>query len=118
MIKETILKLLKIDGLVDHVSHYLETRLQLFKLEIKEDLIGMLSKIILYLLLSMVVVFFLIMASLGFAYFLGTKLGMMNGFFIVAGLYLLIAVILILFREKISSAIEKLLTDIAQQKKE
>jgi hypothetical protein len=36
-IKDTIFKFLRLDNLVDNLSGYLETRLELFKVEVRED---------------------------------------------------------------------------------
>ena len=50
MIKETILKLLKLDSLVDNLTGYFEGRIELMKYEIKEDLARGLAKVSLLML--------------------------------------------------------------------
>ena len=46
MLKDRVLKFLKLDGLVDGLSGYIETRVSLLKIEVKEEIIELISKIL------------------------------------------------------------------------
>ena len=47
-LKAKIFKLLRLDNLIDNLSGYVEKRLELYKLEITEDLVKVLSKALIY----------------------------------------------------------------------
>lgn len=103
--KNKILKLLKLDSLFENLSGYVESKIELFKAEVREEVVGILSKILVALIVAVCLFFCLILASLGLAYYLGTLVGMAWGLLIVAGIYLLILILLIVFREQISEGI-------------
>lgn len=43
-IKDTLFKFLRLDNLVDNLSGYLETRLALFKIEVREEIAHVLAQ--------------------------------------------------------------------------
>jgi hypothetical protein len=106
MIKDTLLKLFKLDGLVNNLTGYVETRLELLKYEIKEDVARAIARASVYamlvILLSMVVLFLSVTAALKLAEYLG----MTAGFAIVGGFYGVVTAILLTVREKLSKKIE------------
>jgi len=116
MLKDRLLKFLKLDGLIETLSEYFETRVELLKVEIKEDVIKLISKILVGLGVAFTVVFFLLLISFAAAYAISTRLGIPTGFVIVAGFYLLVTVLLFLFREPIISKLEKILMEAMQKK--
>ena len=59
-IKEAIFKLLRIDNLVDNISGYVENRVKLLKLEIREDVANVLSKGLVHTFIFLFAFFFLI----------------------------------------------------------
>lgn len=116
MIKETILKFLKLDGLVSNLTGYFEGRIELMKYEIKEDLARGLAKVSVIMFAALFFTFFLIFVSVAVAFKLSESLGEFNGFGIVAVFYLLLLVGIIVFRNAISKNLEKKLKNIIIQK--
>ena len=107
MIKDTLLKFFKLDGLVNNLTGYVETRIELLKYEIKEDLSRTISKLALVILLALLFTFFLLFISVSIAIKIGESLGNFTGFGIVAAFYFVIMLILVLFRESISKSLEE-----------
>lgn len=116
MLKDRLLKFLKLDGLIDSLSEYFETRIELFKVEIKEDVIHLLSQVLVGLVIGFTAVFFLLLISVALAYLIANKLGTPAGFAIVAGFYLLLAAIFYFFRKDISARLEKILMEVVKKK--
>ena len=107
-IKDTILRLLKLDSLVDNISGYVETRVKLLKIEIKEDVARVLSKGIVSGSMIVIGLIFLFFISVGLAQFLNSYFeNSFEGYLIVAGIYLLILIIFIIFRKSIDKKFER-----------
>jgi len=115
--KESILKLLKLDGIVDNVTGYVEARIELLKLDIKEDLARGLAKVAVYIVLALAFMIALSLFSMAIAYKIGETLGNFAGFGIVAGVYFLIGLTLLLAQESISTALEKKVKELMTKKK-
>ena len=116
MLKETLLKFLKLDGLVNNLTGYIESRIELMKYEVKEDLARAISKIALQLVLLVFLLFFLLFASAAVAHKIGETLGTSAGYGIVAGFYLTLLLLIVLFREPLSHWLEKKIKDIIIKK--
>jgi uncharacterized membrane protein YqjE len=116
MIKETLLKFLKLDGLMGSVTGYFEARIELMKYEIKEDLARGLAKVSIIMLAALLFAFFLIFISVAIAFKLSESMGEFNGFGIVAAFYLLLLIGIVLFRNSISKNLEKKLKKLIIQK--
>ena len=69
-IKDTLLKFLRIDNLASNVSGYVETRVKLLKIEIKEDVAKILSQGLAQATIILFAFLFLIFFSLGMAEYL------------------------------------------------
>lgn len=115
--KDKILKLLKLDSLFENLSGYVESKIELFKVEVREEVVSIISKILVVLISALCLFFCLILASLGLAYYLGTLVGMTGGLLIVAGVYLLIFILLIVFREQVSEGIHTMVMNLAAPNK-
>src|SRR5688572_1575485 len=107
MLKETLLKFFKLDGLVNNLTGYVEARIELMKYEIKEDMARAIAKLSILLLLALLFTFFLLFTSVALAVKLGESLGSFTGFGIVAGFYLLMLLLIIALREPIGKSLEK-----------
>ena len=116
MIKETILKFLKLDSLMSSVTGYFEGRIEVMKYELKEDLARGLAKVSILMLAALLFAFFLIFISVAIAFKLSESMGEFNGFGIVATFYLLLLIGIILFRNAISKNLEKKLKNLIIQK--
>ncbi|HEY3402776.1 MAG TPA: phage holin family protein [Ohtaekwangia sp.] len=112
------MKLFKLDGLVSNVTGYVEARIELMKLEIQEDVAKTLGKAIVFVFLAFALTLFIMLISIGVAIKIGESLGKFSGFSIVAGIYLVLALVLFLFRDSISGSFEKQLIGILKKKKE
>lgn len=116
MIKEAILKFLKLDGLVNNLTGYVEGRIELMKYELKEDLARGLAKVSILFLAALLFTFFLIFVSVAVAFKLSESMGEFAGFGMVAGFYFLLLMVIVLFRNSISKSLEKKLKNLIIQK--
>jgi len=116
MIKETILKFLKLDSLANNLTGYFEGRIELMKYEMKEDLARGLAKVSVIMLAALLFTFFLVFISVAVAFKLSESMGEFNGFGIVASFYLLLLIGIVLFRNSISKSVEKKLKHLIIQK--
>jgi uncharacterized membrane protein len=117
MLKDFLVKILKLENLLSNLTGYLETRIELLKIEIREDVARALAKVSILVMLMFVVFLFVLFTSMAIAYQIGISLGMVAGFGIVAGFYLLMVLILYIFREGISKRIEKQVKENVRLKK-
>lgn len=117
MLKESILKMLKLDNLIRNVTGYVETRIELMKLEVKEDLAKAIARIALFIIIGFIVTLFILLISMAIAYKIGESTGAFGGFAIVAGFYFILAVVLVIRRDTIRDALEKRLSENLKQKK-
>lgn len=117
MMKDTILKFLKLDSLIEHLTGFVETRIELMKVEVQEELARVLSRALVFVVISSVLTLFILLFSMAISYKIGERLGNFGGFAIVAGFYLLIGVIIIGFRTQISETVENKLEELMKRKK-
>ena len=117
VIKEKILKLLKLENLFESVSGYVESKFELFKMEIREEVIAIVARILVFVIIGLCFLLFLILASIGLAYYLGTLVGMTGGIMIVAGFYLLLFALLIGFRKQVSESIDHIVIGMVRASK-
>ena len=116
MLKDTLLKFLKLDGLLNNLTGYIETRIELMKYEVKEDMAKAIAKVSILLLVALLFTFFLLFVSVALAHKIGESLGSFAGFGLVAGFYLLLLLVIIALREPIGKSLEKKLKNIITQK--
>jgi uncharacterized membrane protein YqjE len=119
MLKDTLLKFFKLDGLVDSFMGFIEARVELVKIEIREDLARGIAKTLVYVCLGLLAFLFIILLSMGLAFYLGTlfKDNPHAGFFIVGGFYFLVFLLIVLARKPIEESVEKKFVDIIKLKK-
>lgn len=116
MLKETLLKFFKLDGLVNNLTGYIETRIELMKYEVKEDMARAIAKVSILLLLAVFFVFFLLFASAAVAHKIGESLGSFMGYGIVASFYLILLLLIVILREPIGKSVEKKIKNTIMQK--
>ncbi len=93
MAKKGTLKLESIDKLIDSASGYLEAKLELIKLELREELAGFLIKAVLISLFLLLSLFMLLFLGFGTALWLNAMLNSnYAGFLIVGGILFLMIV--------------------------
>ena len=116
MLKDTLLKFFKLDGLVNNLTGYIESRIALVKYEIKEDIAKTLARVSILLVFTLIFTFFMLFVSVAVAMKIGESLGAAAGFSIVAGFYVLLLIVVIILREPISKSLEKKFKDTIIQK--
>jgi len=92
----------KADELIEHAGEYVETyyKLGLLKLTEKSTTAG--SAIITSLLVAVLVILFLLFLGMGLSWWIGGLLdSIVAGYFIVAGIYLVITICVMMMRKKI-----------------
>ena len=107
MLKDTLSKFFKVDNLLSNLSGYVETRVELLKIEVKEDLAKSLAKAITYLFIAFILALFLTFVSIAVALLISSRLGNFAGFSIVGLIYFVTGLILWLSREKLIASFEK-----------
>jgi hypothetical protein len=84
----------KWEGLTDHVKEYINTRVELTKLQIAEKTSLVVSQVIAITIIALFFLLFLIFGSIAGAWVLSNWIGKpYSGFLIVAGIYLLLGII-------------------------
>lgn len=117
-IKEKLFKVLRLENLVDSLSGYVETRLELFKLEIREDTAKVLSKALVYLAVALTGFLFLVFFSIGLAQFLNRYfVDEFAGYWIVGGIYGVAFFLILLFRKELDHRFEKHFLSVIKRKK-
>lgn len=107
MLIDSISKLLKIDGLIESIKKYVETRIELLKIEIQEDVAKAIAYGLIFLLIGAGLMLFIFFISLSVAMLLSEYVGFFGGFAIVAGFYLLLSLIIYLVRKKLIDIVEE-----------
>lgn len=117
MLKETLSKFFKVDSLLDNLSGYVEARVELLKVEAKEEVAKALAQGMAYLFIAFTFALFIIFLSVAVALVLSEWLGNHVGFFIVGAFYLVTGVILWFSREKIMAGLESRFAIMFRKKK-
>lgn len=117
MLKESILRFLKLDSLIANLSGYVEARVELLKVEIKEDIARAIARTLVFIILAFVATLFIFFVSIAIAYKLGEHIGVFGGFAIVAAFYAVVGIILWVTRNAASKKLEQQLNEIMKQTK-
>lgn len=97
--KSRLFKFLKIDSIVENLTGLIEARLELAKLEVKEELAKIGARIIMLVVFAFLAVMIIIFLSMWMATFFNALIGSMwAGYAIVTGFYFLILILLIALR--------------------
>jgi hypothetical protein len=106
MIRDSLAKFFKVDSLISNLTGYVETRVEILKIEAKEEISKQLSNAAVYGAIGFLFVLVLLFLSTAVALTIGERIGNFAGFSIVAGFYLIVAIVLLLNREKLIKKIE------------
>jgi len=97
--KSKLFKFLRFDAIIEHLTGLIEAKLELVKLELKEEVARTGARIIAAVVFSFLLVMIVIFISLALATFLNHLIGNPYiGYFIVTGFYILVLVLLIAFK--------------------
>lgn len=100
--KHRPLDILNLDKLVNNISKFIELKLELYELKFKEQLVVIISSFATLALIISFGLFMLFFASLALGFYLnGVLESGFLGFVIVGLIYLLICIILVVFKDKI-----------------
>lgn len=119
--RKGLFKFLKIDQLIDDLSNLVETRIELAKIEVREEIAKIIVSFSSVLIISLFGLFTLLFISIGLAFYLNELWhSLYQGFFAVGGIYLLIALIVYLLKKKlpIKSAVQKLIRNNGEEDEE
>lgn len=105
------------DSLIENITGYVEARIELMKIEMKEEVAKGLAKALVFVVMTAVFTLFVLLMSMAAAYKLGESVGAFGGFAIIAGFYLLLGFLLFLFRNSIAEKLEEQLTELMKKKK-
>ena len=107
-IKEKLLKFLHLENLIENLSGYIRTQVDLFKLELREEVSKIVSHGLMVVVLFLLFALFLVFFSFGLAALINEKMGSAFwGFWIVSGIYGLPFLIFLMFRKSISQYFER-----------
>lgn len=116
MFKDTLLKFLNLEGLLNNLTGYIETRVELIKIEVREDLARAGAKIVVVAAIIVASLFFLLFVSFAAAYWLGEFLGIPAAFSIVAGTYMIATLVVLMLRKSITEKLEQNFLKIIKKK--
>ena len=116
-ISESILKFLRLDNIIQHMTGYVETRIELMKADVREDLVLAISRSMVMVALFFMGFLFLIFFSIGLAQFLNRFFEKSYaGYCLVAGIYGATFLILLVFRKRIYQYFKHKLTQMLKRK--
>jgi len=116
-ISNTILKFLKLDSLIQNLTGFVETRIELMKIEVREDLSKAVARTLMTAVLFLVGFLFLVFFSVGLAHFLNQffEYGY-GGYWIVAGIYAATFLTLLVLKKTIFQYFQKQMTEMMKRK--
>ena len=89
-----VLKFLKLESISEHLSGYVEDRIELLKLELQEDAAAVSTKVVLFALILIFGLFCLLFLSIALAIIVNNSLGDDSiGYLIVGGVYLIFTLV-------------------------
>jgi uncharacterized membrane protein YqjE len=104
------LDIFRIKNIVNALTGFIETKVELYKIQFKEEIVKALSILILVVIFSMIGLLFIILISQFFSVLLNILLESESfGYLIVAFIYLIIGFIVYLKRQKILDSITNLM---------
>lgn len=112
--KSKLFKFLRIDAILENLTSLIEARMELAKLEIKEEVAKVGARIIAGVVFAFLIVMIIIFMSMTLATWLNYLLGsVFFGYLIITGFYLLVLVLLIAFKVHVwlQQKIESMLID-------
>lgn len=102
MFGNSISKFLKLDHLIENLTGYVETKVALIKVEVKQEMAEGLGKAITYMIIAFAFAMMLLFISIGIALVLAARFGNLTGFGIVAFFYLVVGIVLVANRETLN----------------
>lgn len=118
-LKEILLKFFKLESIYNNVTGYVESRVALVKLEIREEVAQILSRSLIIMLMFLAGFLFVLFLSIGLAEYLnGYFEGPYAGYVIMAGFFAVVLLILVIFRKALFKSLEKQFVEMIKQKQD
>jgi hypothetical protein len=118
-LKEVLLKFFKLESIVSNISGYVESRVALVKMELREEVASVISRSLIVIIMMLIGFLLVLFLSIGMAGYLNTLFeGSFAGFFIVGGFYGLLLLMMIAFRKSLLTSLEKKFTKMIRQKQD
>lgn len=100
--KRKFLDALNLDRVINQLTKFIELKMEIYELKVKEQLVDIISSFATLILILSFGMFMLFFGSLALGFYLnGLFDSNFLGFLILGGFFLLICIVLILFRDKI-----------------
>jgi len=115
MLKDSLAKFFKVDSLISNVTGYVETRIELLKVEAQEEIAKNLSAALVYAAIAFFAALVIVFISVGAGLWLSEVFGGLAGFSMIAGVYAIITTILMVNRQSLTRKLERKIR--ANQKK-
>lgn len=118
-LKEILLKFFKLESIVSNITGYVEARVALVKMELREELAAVISRSLIVVIMMLIGFLLVVFLSIGLAGYLNTLFeGNYAGFFIVGGFYGLLLLLMIVFQKSLLASLEKKFASMIRQKKD
>lgn len=102
MEKNKLYNILNLEKLTSHLSRFIELKLEIYELKVKEQLVGIISSFTTMALIISLGMFMLFFFSLALGFFLNDIFeSSFLGFVFIGSIYLLICIVLVVFKNKI-----------------
>jgi len=117
-ILESISKFLQLDKLKENLTGYVEARVELLKIEVREDVAKAITRALVFAVVIFLAFLFIIFFSLGLALFINRYFEENYlGFFIVGGFYLILFMLSLAFRNQLFHKLDSLFMERLNHKK-
>jgi hypothetical protein len=116
-IKDTLIRLLGLENILAHVSGYIEAKVALIKIEVREEVSHVVSKGMVAIVIFFFAFLFVLFFSFAVANVINAYTGTVwTGYVWVAGFYGLLFLIFLLFRKGIEIALEQRMKEMIKKK--
>ena len=111
-ILESLAKFFKLDSLKENLTGYVDARVQLLKLEVREDIAKVVTRALVFSVIIFLGSLFIIFFSLGLSIFINQYFKQSyTGFWIVGGFYLVLFILSLAFKKQLFHKLEHLFTE-------
>lgn len=105
------------DSLIENITGYVEARIELLKMDVREEVSKGVAKALVYIVIVALATLFILLVSMAGAYKIAESVGTSAGFAIVAGVYLLLGLLVYAFRNSITESLENRFLEKMNKKK-
>ncbi len=118
-IKDTLIRLLGLENILAHLTGYVEAKMALIKIEVREEVSHVVSKGLVAVVIFFFAFLFLLFFSLAVVHVINEVVGHdWMGYVWVAGFYGLLFAIFFLFRKSIETALEHRMKQLIKKKEQ